>query len=349
MSACGKCNKIVTSSTKYKLQCSICQVFFHGNCANISESDIDIFNKNPYKCDDCVNKIRLQRGASDSTPVKTDKQSKDSLLITSDVCSVKMFKEMFEQLESKILNGQRKLEDDLGKSLESCHEKLDEYRDILNRQIELTKKQNDIIESLQTENKCLKAKVTDLTIKLEDLQQYSRANTVEIHGVPVSANEDTLQKTIEVGRALNMVIMKDMIDICHRLPVPRNKNTSDRVPGIIVRFVRRYDKEELLQKRKIKRNLTCASLGLQSNSPIYVNQSLAPGRRTLFNMAKKFQKDSGCKYLWIDRASNIKLRMRDKSAVHIIACEDDLNKLVKSAATNRIKETDLVPQNEPSL
>ncbi|RZF47303.1 hypothetical protein LSTR_LSTR009794 [Laodelphax striatellus] len=112
MSACGKCNKVVTSSTKTKLQCAICHVYYHATCANIKESDVDTSSKKPYYCDVCVKKIRLQRSASDSTPVKTDEHSEQ--LITSDACSVKVFKEMLEQLENKILNGQRRLEDDLG-------------------------------------------------------------------------------------------------------------------------------------------------------------------------------------------------------------------------------------------
>ncbi|KAK5649387.1 hypothetical protein RI129_000416 [Pyrocoelia pectoralis] len=48
-----------------------------------------------------------------------------------------------------------------------------------------------------------------------------------------------------------------MIDTCHRLKTNSDTNTTKK---IIVKFVRRNDKEEFLRLRKVKRNLKVQDL-----------------------------------------------------------------------------------------
>lgn len=72
-------------------------------------------------------------------------------------------------------------------------------------------------------------------------------------------------------------------DACHRLVARKGG-----VPGIIVRFVRRYDAERILNAPMKKRGkITLRHLGKASDSRIIVNLSLCKSRRVHLGMAKK--------------------------------------------------------------
>ena len=101
------------------------------------------------------------------------------------------------------------------------------------------------VESLETENKALKKEVSsvkkaacnaeeeiadlnddldgfknDLVAainQIDDLEQYTRKRNLEIHGISESPEENLLEKIIKVGKALNVHIANNDIDICHRV------------------------------------------------------------------------------------------------------------------------------------
>lgn len=52
---------------------------------------------------------------------------------------------------------------------------------------------------------------------MEDCEQYSQINTLEINEMPQENNEDVLEIVKKVGLSLEFDIKNEMIDICHRL------------------------------------------------------------------------------------------------------------------------------------
>ncbi|XP_039295428.1 uncharacterized protein LOC120353938 [Nilaparvata lugens] len=129
----------------------------------------------------------------------------------------------------------------------------------------------------------------------------------------------------DVGRSLGYPIEDTMIDACHRL---RSRVGSDKHPGIIVKMVRRLDSEELLQKRRVKRNFNTHDMGLTSGPavPIYINESLSPARRSLYNAARQVKKDKNFEYLWV-RSGKIFLRKKQGSNVITVRKIEDLKDL----------------------
>ena len=128
---------------------------------------------------------------------------------------------------------------------------------------------------------------------------------------------DVVQK---VGAALDFPISSEFIDSCHRMG---NRGDPNRVPGIVVKFVRKFDKEELMRKRRLKRNFSTRHMGLKLDAPVYINDSLSPGRKKLFATAREYKKTNGYKYLWI-RNGKILLRKNDNDPVLRINSSDDL-------------------------
>ncbi|KAG8253917.1 hypothetical protein J6590_019583 [Homalodisca vitripennis] len=68
----------------------------------------------------------------------------------------------------------------------------------------------------------------------DDLERYSKVNSMEIHGIPRPENEDVVVVVKEVGKALNVEILNLMIDACYRVgqrSVPNNPEFNCKIDG----------------------------------------------------------------------------------------------------------------------
>jgi hypothetical protein len=74
--------------------------------------------------------------------------------------------------------------------------------------------------------------------ELNNLEQYSRRECLEIRGVPVLPGEKTNEIVRKVGEVIGVVIESNDIAISHRLPANRN-NSRNTEPAIIAKFIRR--------------------------------------------------------------------------------------------------------------
>lgn len=135
----------------------------------------------------------------------------------------------------------------------------------------------DLVENFAKENSDFK-KVKDLEERIEDIEQYSRNNCVGILGIPATPSED-------VGKAMDMNISDEMVDACHGMGMSRKGKYP---PGIIVKFVRCFNKEEFLRRRHVKRTLSTRHIGGADDLPIYINESLSPVQRKLHALARSY-------------------------------------------------------------
>ncbi|XP_031328528.1 uncharacterized protein LOC116163995 [Photinus pyralis] len=217
-------------------------------------------------------------------------------------------------------------EDDLNKSINYCHEKLDANSDELNKINLRLNAYSDSLEQLKNENCNLRKNLSSCVFEIDKLEQYTRRNTIEIHGVPLVKGEDVYGLVQQIGTALSMHIPKNAIDICHRLPT-RSSNTSQ---PIICKFVNRYTKDDLIIKRKVMRNLSAIDIGFTVADVIYINENLTPKRRQLLYKMRQLQKDLKFKFLWT-KNGNIYARKDEKCPVAEITSDSDIAR-VKSGA-----------------
>src|SRR5690606_1277110 len=85
--------------------------------------------------------------------------------------------------------------------------------------------------------------------KLDSLEQYESLDSVRINGVEEGKNEDTADVVSKMmKRDLKVKIEKSDINIAHRLGPA--KNDSEHPRAIIVKFLRRSQRLEILQNRK---------------------------------------------------------------------------------------------------
>lgn len=167
------------------------------------------------------------------------------------------------------------------------------------KQIRITesniKKQDDAIYSNQEG-------IDELFGMMDELQQYSRRDCLEITGIPKLPNEQPNNLISEVGALVGVEINSDDISIAHRLP--DSKNGKDR---IIVKFLRRGKKDDIYKIRKKLTKKTIKDLpsvtamieetDIQSKR-IFINESLTPYRRKLLGMINTFKKENNFKFLW---------------------------------------------------
>ena len=92
------------------------------------------------------------------------------------------------------------------------------------------------------------------------LKQYTRKNSLEIHGVPESAYTSTEEVVLKLAEALQVPINPVDIEISHKLNRKGNK-------PIIVKFVSHKTKTSLFKARVNLRNIRLPNLLPGSHSP----------------------------------------------------------------------------------
>lgn len=230
-----------------------------------------------------------------------------------------------EDLMAAIKDIGKKMEEtnkDVNRAYEALNEKVDENTKTIQEQTRNLESHIQNIDKILAENKYLKEKISSLESRLEEAEQYSRKNCIEIHGLPIK-NNDVIGAVIKVGKALGVDLNENMIDACHTLG---NRSNAPGPPPIIAKLVRRIDAEKLLIQRRKKKDFSTRHLGLPDDSPIYVNESLSPARRRLLAKAREMRRQNNYKWLWV-RGGKVLLKKEDNSPTIVLRCEDDLNNL----------------------
>lgn len=163
-------------------------------------------------------------------------------------------------------------------------------------------------EALQDENK-------RLTRRVDELEQYTRLNNLEIKGI--SSNEDPVDVVKKIGDVLKEPISSQDIDTCHRIPTRKPGETN-----IVVRFVRRDKRHALLAKAR-KQKLTTKQLGLSQ-----ANEHLTQANKQLLGAAIARKKEVAWKFVW---TSGGKVFARKDEQMDAVRIQDlsDLTKMTK--------------------
>ena len=96
--------------------------------------------------------------------------------------------------------------------------------------------------------------IYNLLDNLESLEQYTRKNSLEIHGVPKEAYSSTEEAVLAIANALEVDISSNDIEISHHLK-RRNNNTA-----IIVKFANHKDKTKLYKARTRLKSMKTSSI-----------------------------------------------------------------------------------------
>ena len=228
-----------------------------------------------------------------------------------------------------------KLEKILNEKLNPLSEQLKEALAMVNSLNTKYDKMEETLVVLQEENKALKEEHASLKAQvlssandlksvqksLNDLEQYTRRDSVEIRGIPLpeeSQEEDTNEIVLQLSQKMGIPLERKDISVSHRI---RSRSSVD--PAIIVKFVRREVRERLYRARKRLKSITTADFGFSVEKKIFINESLTPKNKELFKDCLRFKKDKSYKFLWTN-AGKIFLRRNTDSPVILINSSVDI-------------------------
>lgn len=123
-----------------------------------------------------------------------------------------------------------------------------------------------------------------------------------------------------ISRALGVQVGVADIDCCHRLG--KSKNPAEP-RGIIVKFVSRLKKQEVLRARRVKRDFCVQSVYpdwanvVEARKPIYVNEHLTSENRALLNKCRDYKRVNEVKFLLVGDG-RILMRKSEGSRVFVI-------------------------------
>ncbi|KAL9953780.1 hypothetical protein ACROYT_G041245 [Oculina patagonica] len=162
-------------------------------------------------------------------------------------------------------------------------------------------------DALKLEVQALRKKVNDQKSEIDelyeshdDLEQYTRKNSVEIHGVPENFYTSTEDVVIKLGEVLNVPIQSEDIDISHKLYSGKNNPKN-----IIVKFISHKKKTALYKKRTELKNVKITQLFPHSTTAaalashrLYINENLTSFRKDLMKEANQMRKDGLLVSVW---------------------------------------------------
>ena len=157
-------------------------------------------------------------------------------------------------------------------------------------EIELNRVKNTVKE--QKEN------IEELQVSFEELEQYSRKNSVEIHGIPEDIDAQTDEIVCKVAEAVGVEMTAEKIEISHRL------YRKQGIKPIIVKFANHNDKTKLYKARTQLKNVTLSSIfpsslsSGQRNHRIFINENLTNYRREMMSLALQKKKDGKIISFW---------------------------------------------------
>ena len=182
-------------------------------------------------------------------------------------------------------------------------------QEVTNLKQELVK-QNKYIASLEKQltktSKYVKEhadELKDMQANLDNLEQYSRKNSLEFHGIPDEVNMPTDQVVCKIAQAIGVEIQEDDIEISHRI----GRKRGDK--PVLAKFVSDKVKSKIYKARTNLKAVSVQSLFPDSSvssvrgttarpKGIYINENLTPYRKEMMGLAVEKRHDGKINKVW---------------------------------------------------
>ena len=229
----------------------------------------------------------------------------------------------------KISSVEEKLTE-LQKSVEFVSKSFDDFKKDIDNVKSLTTQLKQDNESLQGQLQATQRELTVTREELNELQQYSRRNNIEISGIPQHEGENTDDIVMKIAGAVGVKVTPEDIDISHRLP-RRHQDQRGQVqhPPIIVKFTRRTIRNKIYYSRQQLKDKTPRQLHLddQSTNRIYINENLTPTTKRLFHQVNERRKHLKWKFIWTSNGK-IYVRKNEDAESIMISSLQSVNRIV---------------------
>lgn len=313
---CSKCSEPVTD---YVL-CNSCNGHLHFSCAGVAESTyrrMTSDKKSAWRCPSC----RTSPSATGDTSNPT---------LASLLAEIRSLKSDLDIIKTDLRNAN-------GGVIE-IKQQLNEFDNrftIIEQRVSLAENKISTLSKLETDLNNAYKTISELQDDNNKQDQFSRLNNVEISGIPDKKGENLHNIMHDLYQKVGLSFLESDIDSIHRVrrfakDMP-NTNGSDsrstRPPAIIVRFVRRSSKDQLLAAARSRRGITTKDISIDGPpSNIYISDHLTPANKLLLKRARQLKGELNYTYLWV-RDCKIFMRKNEKSKSFHINNDSILDRL----------------------
>lgn len=155
------------------------------------------------------------------------------------------------------------------------------------------------LESMRAKAAEQEAEIEELYDLQDNLEQYTRKQSLEIHGIPESAYTSTEEAVLKVAEALDVQISPEDIDISHKI-------YSEGEKPILVKFTSHKSKSKLYKKRTGLKNIKVSDLfpnisyatSAEGGKKIFINENLTSFRRGLVKEANERRRQRMLVSVW---------------------------------------------------
>lgn len=218
--------------------------------------------------------------ANEFTNYLTDPNNRQ--LLRDSICG--HLTEEIQSLKASLAVKEKEIKDlkDVMKTLEDKTDPLEERIATLEEKVEKLTKMNERVDALEE-------RAVTLESKQDDLEQYTRRNSVRISGISETPNEDIYTRTIETlntAMVLNPPLDVSHIDRLHRV----GRSKSDGTPRqVLVKFTSYQHRQRIMKKRSVLKN---------AGSPLFINEDLTKKRANLLWCCRRAKHNLQLKDCW---------------------------------------------------
>ncbi|XP_044748813.1 uncharacterized protein LOC123309666 [Coccinella septempunctata] len=159
------------------------------------------------------------------------------------------------------------------------------------------------VDKLTIENQQMKSDFETLNSRLNDLEQASRMNNLEIQGVQERENENLFQIMNKVCSTLNIPVVEGDFERIHRVRSNSKYSPKDKPKNIIVTCSSRRLKDSILLANKRLRTQTnskSSALSVEGlSNDIYINEHLTLANKILHKETREVARKRGIKFVWV--------------------------------------------------
>ena len=224
--------------------------------------------------------------------------------ITATETSLEELKEMLVDIQINISNiflENKSIKNDLAELTTTVREQKLEIVQLKTSLTKITKQCVDAEYELAAAKKRVNEQQDEIyeLYELQDrLEQYTRKNSLEIHGVPESAYSTTEEVVLKLAEALEVPITPQDVEISHKLKRKGNK-------PIIVKFANHKIKSNIYKSRAKLKNIQVSNLFPSSTAAtrvagdrIFLYENLTSYRKKIVNRANEMRRDGLLLSVW---------------------------------------------------
>ncbi|XP_028038465.1 uncharacterized protein LOC114249196 [Bombyx mandarina] len=342
------CNKVVNTrdNKKSTLVCTVCRNYYHIGCVLPAKKDWtpDSEFKSTWICLNCATRSRT---VNDDTPVRGNVRPRapDTSNVTMRPLRTGSREREGPELQVVPLEQVRsivraevqeavacfrdtilELKSEISTLRDSVSFISDKYEAISKRFLEF----NDhlkVIPTLKNELSILDSRMQSIDSQFNLKEQWSRRSNIEILGIPERKGENLIELVSKIAEKAGFAL-NPQIDVDFVTRVAPMDRSSSRSKPVILRFVSRYRKDDMLAKLRRLKELKSSDIGFpHDSSRLYFNDHLTKNNKLLLKNVKNLAKEKFYKYVWV-RNCTILVRKNDVSPPVVIASQDDLKKII---------------------